>query len=79
MRKKESIIVQQDEQKPVERNVLAQSIVDISKALRSLTSSGLTRRAVIALVHDLAPSVGKSTIRVVLEQLGELERQFVSK
>lgn len=69
--------VVQDAEKPIERNILAQQIVDIGKSMRALTASGLTRRAVIALVHDLAPSVSKTVIRTVLDGLGELERQFV--
>ena len=79
MKKIEKLVVQQDKEKPIEKNVLAQAILDISRAANRLSSSGLTRRAVIALVHDLVPSVSKTVIRGVLDGLDQLEQEFVRR
>ena len=75
--KKTTVKVTQDAEKPVERNVLAQSIVDISRAATALTRGGLNHRAIVALIHDgTSPKIGKGTIRIVLSAIRELERDF---
>ena len=78
--RKVKVKVKQVEEKPVERNVLAQSIVDISRAAVALSRGGLNRRAIVALIHDgTSPRVGKGTIRIVLESIRDLERDFCMK
>ena len=73
--RKKWIRVVQDEENPVEKKVLAQSIRDISKAFQKLLSSGLNQRAIVSLVHD-SSGVGKPDIRAVLESLKTLEKEF---
>ncbi len=63
-------------EQPVERNVLAQAIVEISGAMRKLTASGLNRDAVIVLVRDKLNGIGKREIRLVFDALADLEREF---
>lgn len=65
----------QDEEKPVERPVLATAIVEISRAMTKLLDGGLNERAVVCLVHD-ACGVGKPDIRAVLSSLKTLHRDF---
>lgn len=74
--KTQKVNVTQKAEAPVERNVLAQAIVDISSAMKKLTASGLTRNAVIVLVHDRLQCVGKRDIGYVFDALADLERQF---
>ena len=82
-RKTREVVVVQEEDKPIARNVLAQEIVNISKAFASLRRSGLTRRAITVLVHDLVPAHGlkgkpsKTIISDVLVALDRLRREFV--
>jgi len=73
--KQPKVIVRQDPEKPVEKNILAQAIVDISDALKRLTASGVTRDAVVVLVKDRV-GMNKGDIRAVLDSLRDLERDF---
>lgn len=81
--KKQVAVVKQDEQKPVERGVLAQAIVNISSAMNKLLASGLNRDAVIILTaHTVKPvnrfgaKPGMADIRAVFNALAELEREY---
>lgn len=86
MKKKETVTVLQDESKPVARGILAQAIVDISRAVKSLQSSGLNREAIIILCsHRVKPSSsygqkpGIGDIRAVFAALAELEKEYVTR
>lgn len=72
---RERVSVVQDGDDVVDRPVLAKAIVEISRSMVRLLSSGLTERAIICLVHDLS-HVGKPDIRSVLAGLKQLEREF---
>jgi hypothetical protein len=67
--------VTQDEQKPVEKEVLATAIVSISDAVKKLYDSGLNRRAVVALLAD-STKLGKGTIETVLDSLLDLRKTY---
>ncbi len=73
--KKTKVIVQQNPDEIVERNVLAKAIVDISKSFNRLSASGLNERAIVCLVHD-SSGVGKPDVRSVLASLKTLEKEF---
>lgn len=72
---KTKVVVRQDPEKPVERNILAQAIVDISRAAKRLADGGLNRDAVIVLLHDRS-GIGKRDIGLVLAHLTQLEKEF---
>lgn len=63
---------------PLDEETLATAIRKISQALEHLLRSGLTARAVIALLHD-DTKVSKTIITTVLESLGQLERRYCRK
>jgi hypothetical protein len=64
----------------VSDKVLAQAILDISTSMKKLSSSGLNRRAVIALINDdLQRSVSKGTIETVLRSLQTLAENYTEK
>lgn len=65
----------QDPTAPVEREVLAQAIVNISKSFTKLTQSGLNRRAIIALISD-DTRFTKGTINDVLTSLESLAKNY---
>jgi N-acetylglucosamine-6-phosphate deacetylase len=87
MAKKVNLVVDQKEDAPVDRHVLAGAIVEMSKGLRSLTQrGGLTLEAVIVLTQHRCkspykfgakPSMGE--VRAVFEALSQLEQAFVQK
>jgi hypothetical protein len=64
------------EDAPVE--VLASAIVKISEAAQKMQASGLTRRALVLLIHDIS-KVGIPAINDVLDALPILSRRYVSK
>ena len=68
--------VKQDPNKPpIGKEVLAESITRISDAVDRLLSSGLNRRAVIALLHDKT-KVRKSEIETILDGLESLKKDY---
>lgn len=69
--------VKHDPARPVPPEILADSIVAISKAMRDLTSrSRLNRDAIVTLIKDRI-GLGKNTIHAVLDALEGLEGDYV--
>ncbi len=71
-----TVIVEDDLENPVEKVVLAQAIVDISKSMNRLLASGLNEKAIVCLIHDDVIGVGKNGIRAVLESLKSLSKTY---
>ncbi len=67
--------IKQDDQAPVEKEVLAAAIVSISAAVKKLYESGLNRKAVVALIAD-DTKLGKGTIDTVLASLLDLRKTY---
>lgn len=77
MKNATKVSVVQEKDKPIEKGILAQAIVDISRAANDLNRGGLNKRAIVALIYDSSkPKVSKRTIRIVLEAIRDLERDF---
>ncbi len=72
----------QDENEPVAVEILADSILQISVAAKKLLNSGLTMRAIVLLIQDLAQTgrrkISRDMIELVLENLPRLE-EYVQK
>lgn len=74
---KRSIVVKQDEEQPVAKEVLAASIIHIGNATSKLLASGINMKAIVVLLHDhLNAKVTKTDIRAVLNALPELEHAY---
>jgi hypothetical protein len=69
--------VVQDEETPVEKEVLATAITAISDAVKKLEKSGLNRKAIIALIND-DTKLGKGLIETVLISLRDLEKNYAN-
>lgn len=67
--------VVQDEQDPVEPEVLATAIRDLSAAVQRLELSGLNRRAILVLLRD-ATGLSLKDVGYVLNAMHELERNY---
>lgn len=78
MPKKSTVRVVQDEENPVPAEILADALVAISDSMRRLHNTRLTRKAVVALIHDHS-KVNKGTIEVVLSNLERLEEIWLKK
>ena len=74
MRRK--LVVEQEEEHPVEQKVFAQAIVDIAKAANELCVSGLNQRAIVVLLRD-SSGQSKRVVESVLESLQQLANDYV--
>lgn len=72
---RKKIIIKQDKEDPIADHVLAKCIVEISEAMQKLLSSGLNRRAIIALIHDRS-KINKSDICIILNNLEALREDY---
>ena len=60
---------------PATKEILADAILKISDAAKSLDKSGLNRRAIVALIAD-DTKLGKGTIVTVLNSLEDLAKNY---
>lgn len=72
---KQSMRVQEDPENPVEKGVLAQAIVNISKAAQKLHQDGLNQKAIVILLHH-STKIPMRDIQLVLENIRTLEQQY---
>jgi hypothetical protein len=80
---KQNVNIVQNEELPIERNVLAAAIVSMSKGVKQLSRGGLTLDAIIVLTqhncrgpYTNKPKPTLAEVRAVLESLSDLERRF---
>jgi 2-phosphoglycerate kinase len=72
---KKNVVVKQTENEiPVE--IRAESIKEISEAVRKLRAGRLTDRAIILLIHDHC-GVGKPAIKAVLDGMQTLSKRYI--
>lgn len=69
------VVKHKDEQKPVEKVVLAEAIMAVSEAMRKLSASGLNRKAIVTLVKD-ATGITKQDIEIILDTLVDLKAMY---
>lgn len=70
-----NVIITQDDEKPVPKEVLADAIVRMSEAVTGLRRSGLNERAIIVLVADKT-KIGKGIVEDVLDGLASLRETY---
>lgn len=73
--KKTIVRVEQNPEDIIEKPILAKAIIDISRGVNTLLSSGLNLRAITCLVQN-SSGVAKHDIRAVIDSLKNLERDF---
>lgn len=69
------VVIDQDEDRPIEKHVLAKAIVEMSASMKRLLASGINRKAIIVLLNDQT-SLGKGTIAMVLDGLEQLAKEY---
>jgi hypothetical protein len=72
------ISVTQNNENPIATEILAESIVEISKAMKQIKSSRLNERALLVLLKD-ATALNFNEIKRVLDSLETLEDMFLKK
>ena len=76
-RKPRRLVVQKDPEVPESDTVLAKAIIKLSSEVGKILASGLNRRAVVVLLHDIT-GVGKPDIRKILEGMEQLKSDYCS-
>lgn len=71
-------VIQKENEPEVPAEIIAQSIVEISKAMKVISQTRLSREAIIALIHDHS-KVSKGVIKIVLNNLEHLENFWLKK
>lgn len=74
---KQRVNIKQNEDNPVPKDILAEAIVKMSKAVQDLKRSGLNEKAIIVLVQDIT-KLPKSDIRAVLNAQYQLAKDYVA-
>ena len=75
----EKAVVKQDPEKPVERPVLADAIIRLSRAARSLNErSGLNEEGIVTLLQH-SSKLPRRDIFAVLDSIKDLERAYCRK
>ncbi len=62
--------------KEVPADIIATAIVEIADGVKAVNSSRLTRKAIVALIHDQS-KISKRTIEEVLNNLSSLEADWL--
>ena len=70
--------VAQDSEKEIPAEIIASSIVEISKGMKKLNETRLTRRAIVTLIHENS-KISRSAIEIVLNNLESLEQTWLKK
>jgi hypothetical protein len=68
-------VIVKDLEHPEDDQILAASILRVSRAFTKLQEGGLNRKAIVALIHDDS-SVSKTIIKRILDSLDDLEKNY---
>lgn len=71
-----AVTVKQNPNNEVPVEVLADAIVEVSRAARQLLASRLTKRAIVLLLHE-SSGVGKRDIQYVLDHAANLAAVYL--
>lgn len=74
--RKTAIIQPPPPAKEVPAEILATAIVQIAEAMRVINATRLTRKVIVALIHDRS-KLPKKTIEIVLNNLDDLETEWL--
>lgn len=72
------IEVVQNKDEPVPAKILAESIRRVADSNRQMRTAGLTRRAIVTLLHD-SSKVSKTEIERILDSLDDLEKNYLNR
>lgn len=73
------VVINKDENKVVEIEIMEQAIVDVANAARKLLNSNLSRRAILVLIRDSMSGspMGLKDIEVVLDCAANLDKRYL--
>jgi hypothetical protein len=73
-----TVTLKQNPEEPIAVEIIVKAIMDISENMRNVLSAGLTKEAIVTLVHAKS-GVGKTDIRTVIDNLADLRKDWCSK
>ncbi len=68
----------QNEEKPISVEIIADAIIKIDSSMKEILNAGLSKRALLALLHD-GTKIAKRDIELVLDGLQMLRKQYCTK
>lgn len=74
--KKQKKQVEVVNEKEVPAKIIADSIVEISKAMRVINTTRLTRKAIVTLIHEQS-KIARRDIEIVMNNLDSLEQDWL--
>jgi len=82
MDKKKIKVIQEKDVKKAENEtitteILAKSIQALAIGYKKMLSAGLTKYAVIVLLHGITPSIGKKEIETILDSMEKLQAYYL--
>lgn len=78
MKKTKVTVIQKDAENPVPVEIIADSIVAISKAMETINKTRLTRRAIVTLIA-YESKISRRDIEIVLNNLDRLEETWLKR
>lgn len=73
-----AIKIKQDEEKPIATEIIAESIVKISSAIRQMRSGRLNNRALVILIQAAALGrISQADVSLVLNVMEDLEKTYL--
>lgn len=76
--KRREVTVKQDPENPLPIEILAESIVKVSDGMKAVFDAGLTRRALVILIHDRLNGITRESIGAVLDTIPELKDHYLT-
>lgn len=76
MAEKKTVKIVQEEEKPIEREVMAASLIKLSDAADKLMRSGLSQGDLVALIQRRCKGLGFNDISRVLDGIDALRKQY---
>lgn len=73
--RKQVVTIKSDEKNPEPLEIIAKSIIDISRGFQRLNESRLKRRVIVLLLHDMT-GVSVTHINTILDAAPKLEDHF---
>lgn len=75
---KQAVKIVQDADNPQPVEVIEQAIIQIAKAMKTISETRLTRKAIVVLIHHQS-KIARGTIEIILNNLEELENDWLKK
>lgn len=74
--RKQVVTIKSDDKNPEPLEIIAKSIIDVSKAFKRLNESRLKRRVIVLLLQDMT-GISINSINTILDAVPKMEEHFL--